>query len=90
MSPMNEIATCVGRVRASANPAPSNVPEAPANLPVPARIVKSHAVSLIPGVSLKVEPPSNEPLKESAPKSIVKVPNDGAFGPAGARQVLVL
>jgi hypothetical protein len=88
--PMKPMTTCVGRVRASARPAPSNVPDAPRNRPVPDRIVNNHAVSLIPGVSLNVEPPSNVPLNESVPKSMVKVPDDGALALAGARHVSVL
>ena len=74
--------SCVGKA------VPSNVPEAPKKRPVPLRIVKSQAVSLIPGVLVGVDPPSKVPLNASAPKSTMKVPNDAP--PPSERQVLVL
>jgi len=87
MLPAKLIDTCVGRVVASAMPLPLNVPEAPSKRPVPPRIVNSQAVSLMPGVPVGVDPPSNVPLNASVPKSMVKVPTD--IAPPGEIQVLV-
>ena len=88
MLPAKSIETWVGRVVASETPVPLKVPEAPSNRPVPPRIVNNHAVLLIPGVAVGVEPPSKVPLKLSVPKSMMKVPLDNA--PPSERQVLVL
>lgn len=79
--------TCVGRVVASAMPVPLNVPDAPSKRPVPPRIVNNHAVSLMPGVAVGVDPPSKVPLNWSAPKSMMKDPNEAP--PPSAMQVLV-
>lgn len=87
MFPTKSIETCVGRVLASATPVPLNVPEAPSHRPVPPRTVNSHAVSLIPGVLVGVDPPSKVPLSASAPKSIMNVPLD--IAPPGEMHVLV-